>query len=74
MLFWDDGSSTANRLMERLGAEGIRVHPITRMLPGFDTDRSPYILNELDRYHPNSHAHGLIAAYVAERIIERDRR
>lgn len=73
VLFWDYGDSLSDRTMEGLDAAGLRLHRISRILPELQTNRGRYVLGEHD-LHPNPEAHARIATYVAEQIIERDRR
>lgn len=73
VLFWDDGHPLSNKLMRRLDEAGLRLHPISQILPQFGTNPGAYHLSEHDP-HPNPLAHARIAEYVTERILRRDRR
>ena len=47
---------------------GTSLHLVEDILPGYNTDRSPYILSSAD-HHPNALADRLLAQYVLNKIV-----
>lgn len=46
---------------------GIPLDLVEDILPGYDTDRAPYILGSSD-HHPNALADRLLAQYILNKI------
>ncbi len=63
---------TYDRIKEELSSSGIRVHPITDILQGYEEDRLRFQLGPLD-YHPNPTTHAIIADYICKHIIQSNR-
>jgi hypothetical protein len=68
VIHWDTYEALGRwPLFEGPDAEGLTVHPISRMLPPVEDPDAAYKLPH--DVHPNPRAHDLIAAYVAEQIL-----
>ena len=69
VLLWDNRRlPTQDQIIKALQAKGLRLHPISEILPDYYTDEGRYQLSSFD-HHPTAEAHGLIARYVAEHIL-----
>jgi hypothetical protein len=70
VLFWDydDDAVVGGLALSQLQAQGVIVHPISTILPGFPAARSRYEISPYDR-HPNALAHARIADYVVQRLV-----
>jgi hypothetical protein len=70
VLFWDyeDDAEVVEAVLSRLKAQGIVVHPMSTILPGFPATRSHYEISPYDR-HPNAEAHAIIADFIARQLI-----
>jgi hypothetical protein len=62
-VIWGGEDDTA----EALEAEGLQVHRLADILPGYPEERRAYWVSPHDS-HPNAHACELIAAYVADLV------
>lgn len=74
VLFWDydDDAEVGQQVMSQLRAQGVTVHPMSIILPGFPTERARYEISPYDR-HPNAQAHALIAEFVYHGLVESPR-
>jgi len=61
--------STYEKLRDGFRQMGIPLDLVEDILPGYATDRSPYILGSAD-HHPNALADRLIAHYIVSRILQ----
>jgi hypothetical protein len=66
VILWAPGPQN-KWMIDRLRAEGLRVHLIDDVLPDYRTDPGSLVIRHDG--HPNAKAHDGIAAYVAERIL-----
>lgn len=55
------------KMLEGFRHIGIPFSPVEEILPGFRTDRSPYILSSKD-HHPNALANRLLAQYLVDEM------
>jgi hypothetical protein len=71
VLFWDydDDAEVGGLALSQLQAQGVIVHPISTILPGFPAARARYEISPYDR-HPNALAHARIADYVVQRLVQ----
>lgn len=70
VLLWDDrGMPAHDPTIQALQSKALRLHRITEILPGYDADKPRYELSPFD-HHPTAEAHGLIARYVAEQVLQ----
>jgi hypothetical protein len=71
VLFWDydDDAEVGEQILSQLAAQGIAVHPMSTILPGFPAARARYEISPYDR-HPNEQAHARIADFVAQRLVQ----
>lgn len=72
LLWGDEREATYRTIANGLRVAGIQVHPIKNALPQFDVNPVRYELSAQDQ-HPNALAHSLIANYVTEHIVARDK-
>lgn len=72
VLFWDydDDAEVGRLVLSQLQAQGVIVHPMSTILPGFPTARARYEISPYDR-HPNAQAHARIADFVAQRLVQK---
>ena len=70
VLFWDfdDDAEVGQQVMSQLHVQGVTVHPMSKILPGFPIERARYEISPYDR-HPNEEAHARIADFVAQRLV-----
>ena len=70
VLFWDydDDAEVGEQVLSQLRAQGVVVHPISTILPGFPATRALYEISTYDR-HPNAQAHAMIADLIARKLI-----
>lgn len=61
--------ATYQKLRDGFRNMGIPLDLVDEILPGYDTDRSPYILGSAD-HHPNALANRLIAQKVASELAQ----
>lgn len=61
--------TTYEKLRDGFRRMGIPLDLVEDILPGYSTDRAPYILGSLD-HHPNALADRLLAQYVLSKIIK----
>lgn len=73
LISWDVQDFYSNgqtRFHEGLQGIGPKVHFIDDILPGYTKEPTKYGLHQFD-LHPNSLAHEILAAYLAERVVSR---
>jgi hypothetical protein len=72
VLFWDydDDAEVGGLVLSQLQAQGVIVHPMSMILPGFPAARARYEISPYDR-HPNAQAHARIADFVAQRLVQK---
>lgn len=73
VIFWDvklgkGQSKYDDKVLKRLYSKAIRVHLISKALPGYDNNVLQYVISVHD-HHPNALTHSLIAKYVVENIL-----
>ena len=56
------------KMLEEFRRTGVSLYLVEDILPGFRSDRSPYILGSAD-HHPNALADRLLAQYVLTRVL-----
>ena len=71
VLFWDydDDAEVGQQVLSQLHAQGVTVHQMSKILPGFPVERARYEISPYDR-HPNAEAHARIADFVAQRLVQ----
>lgn len=62
------GRYAYEKMREGFRQMGTSLHLVEDILPGYNTDRSPYILSSAD-HHPNALADRLLAQYVLNKIV-----
>lgn len=69
VLLWDfeEDRSLLRAVEQGLENQGVQVHSMSSILPGFHANLSTYEISPYDK-HPNERAHELIAEYVVRRI------
>jgi len=74
VLFWDydDDAEVGEEVQSQLREQGVAVHPISTILPGFPAERARYEISPYDR-HPNAQAHARIADFVAQHLAQQSR-
>ena len=72
VLFWDydDDAEVGRLVLSQLQAQGVIVHPMSTILPGFPAARARYEISPYDR-HPNAQAHARIADFIAQRLVQK---
>jgi hypothetical protein len=71
VVLWNERFQIKSARLERaLEGKRLRIHRMSDILPGYFGDRSRYWLHELDQ-HPNPLAHGLVAEYLADEVLDR---
>lgn len=68
VLLWDAAPEGDEAFVAGAGAEALRVHRVSEILPGFDGDWVPWAVDRYDP-HPNSKADAALADYVAREIV-----
>jgi hypothetical protein len=70
VLFWDydDDAEVGEQVLSQLRAQGVVVHPMSTILPGFPATRALYEISPYDR-HPNAQAHAMIADFIARELM-----
>lgn len=74
VLFWDydDDAEVGEQVLAQLQVQGVVVHPMSTILPGFPAERARYEISPYDR-HPNAQAHARIADFLAQQLAQPSR-
>jgi len=74
VLFWDydDDTEVGEEVQSQLREQGVAVHLISTILPGFPAERARYEISPYDR-HPNAQAHARIADFLAQHLAQPSR-
>ena len=69
VILWDrNGFILSDTILEGLARAEIAHHKISDILPNFKTDYQDYEIAE-NEHHPNGRAHGLIADYLVQKVL-----